>query len=189
MKKPINLKKKIKDNQKQVKKIKNQLVKDSEELFKLSCVEIFEKNPDFKSFSWTQYTAYWNDGDPCDFSANIDYIYIDDENEENELSSAKTDFKELKQKEKTIKKLTLEIDKLIKQGKKEGNWEIDRYLRRIEELNKLNLEQVEKKLNFLADIKDLLDSVDQDTLETMFGDHAKVIVSKDAINVESYDHD
>jgi len=189
MKKSTNLKKKIKDSQKQVENLKDKLVKDSRELFKVSCKEIFENNPVFKSFSWTQYTPYFNDGDSCEFSAYTDYVYIDDEDEESDFHNAQIDFKEVKQKEKTIKKLTLEIDELIKKGKKEDDWEIKRNQNRIEKLNKLSLEDAEKRFNFLKDINDLLASVDQDTLETMFGDHAKVIVSKDEINVEHYDHD
>jgi predicted translin family RNA/ssDNA-binding protein len=189
MKKPTNLKKKIKDNQKQVEKLKDRLVKDSRELFKVSCKEIFENNPGFKSFSWTQYTPYFNDGDSCEFSAHTDYVYIDDEDEESDFHNAEIDFKEVKQKEKTIKNLLSEIDNLKNQGKKEDDWEIRRNLGRIEKLNKLSVEDAEKRFNFLKDISDLLSSIDQDTLETMFGDHAKVIVSKDEINVEHYDHD
>ena len=41
----------------------------------------------------------------------------------------------------------------------------------------------------MKDINDLLENIDQDTLETMFGDHAKVIVSADGIEAESYQHD
>lgn len=183
-----NIRNKIKNNQKQIEKIKSQLVKDSEKLFKMSCKEIFEKNPGFNSFAWTQYTPYWNDGDSCEFSAHTDYLYINDEEEESDLYNVEKDFKELKQKEKTIKTLSKEIEELKKKGKESG-WEIEHAQNRIEKLNKLNLEDVEKRFNFLKDIADLLENIDQDTLETMFGDHAKVIVSADGIEVESYQHD
>lgn len=184
-----SLKKKISKAQKQIEKLKDQLVDDSQSLFKVSCQEIFEKNPDFTSFSWTQYTPYWNDGDSCEFSAHTDYVYIDDEEDESSFYNAEIDFKELKQKEKTIKKLLSEIEGLKKQGKKEDDWEIRHKQSRIEELNKLDLENTEKRFNFLKDINDLLKNIDQDTLEIMFGDHAKVVVTKDGIDVEKYDHD
>ena len=189
MAKSSSLKSKISKTQKEIEKLKDQLVKDSEKLFKTSCQEIFKNNPDFNGFSWTQYTAYWNDGDPCEFSAHTDYVYIDDEEEESNFYNAEIDFKELKQKEKTIKKLTSEIEKLRKQGKKDDDWEIKQNQNRIEKLNELNLETAEKRFNFLKDINDLMKNIDDETLERMFGDHAKVVVTKDGVTVEHYDHD
>lgn len=52
------------------------------EIFK----EIFEKYPDIDSFSWTQYTPYFNDGDECIFSINsVDTINgYDEYNDEDE---------------------------------------------------------------------------------------------------------
>lgn len=34
---------------------------------------LFDANPKLESFSWTQYSPYFNDGDECTFSAHIDY--------------------------------------------------------------------------------------------------------------------
>lgn len=185
----IKLKEKIKKTEIQIKKLKNQLVIDSEKLFNNCCVEIFKNNPEFTSFSWTQYTPYWNDGDPCNFYANTDYLYIDDEEEETDFHNTEIDVKELKQKEKTIKKLTAEIEKLKKQGKNENDWEITHKQNRIKKLNELNLQDVEKRLRFIEDIDDLLKSINQDVLENMFGDHVKVIVTADGAKTEHYEHD
>lgn len=33
---------------------------------------IFEQHPSLQGFSWTQYTPYFNDGDPCLFSCHSD---------------------------------------------------------------------------------------------------------------------
>lgn len=38
-------------------------------------------------------------------------------------------------------------------------------------------------------IKQLVSSIDDDLMLAMFGDHCKVIVTKDSIEVEEYDHD
>lgn len=184
-----SLKTKIAKTQKEIEKLKDQLSKDSEKLFKISCKEIFKNNPDFSSFSWTQYTPHWNDGDSCEFSAHTDYIYIDEEEEENDLYNAEIDLKELKKKEKTIKNLLAEIDSLKKQGKKQDDWEIKHKQNRIEKLNQLNLEEVEKRFNFLRDINDLLGKIDQDTFERMFGDHVKVKVTAQGVETEEYEHD
>jgi hypothetical protein len=42
---------------------------------------VFDKHPKLESFGWNQYTPYFNDGDECTFSANIDYVDINGENE------------------------------------------------------------------------------------------------------------
>jgi hypothetical protein len=65
---------------------------------------IFEKYPWIESFGWNQYTPYFMDGDPCVFSANTDYININDqddwefESDEFNISeeNAKNAFKEIK---------------------------------------------------------------------------------------------
>lgn len=48
------------------------------EVFKL----FWEKNPEVKSISWTQYAPYFNDGDPCTFSVNEIYFSNTDDPEE-----------------------------------------------------------------------------------------------------------
>lgn len=35
--------------------------------------ELFDKYPELQSFSWTQYTPYFNDGDVCEFGVNFAY--------------------------------------------------------------------------------------------------------------------
>jgi hypothetical protein len=34
---------------------------------------VFESFPNVKAVRWTQYTPYFNDGEPCEFSSNADY--------------------------------------------------------------------------------------------------------------------
>lgn len=185
----VDLKKKIKDAQKQIEKLQGKLVEYSEKLFKTTCVEIFKKHKDFNSFAWTQFTAYWNDGDPCEFCAHTDSIYIDGEDDEEYFSSLESLYQDLKNKDKSISKLEKEIDKLEKQNKKDNEWQIKSHKSRIEQLNKLDLETTEKRYLFLEDINDLLENMDQNALEKMFGDHAKVVVTRNGIEVESYEHD
>lgn len=48
------------------------------EVFKL----FWEKNPEVKSISWTQYAPYFNDGDSCEFSVNEVYFSNTDDPEE-----------------------------------------------------------------------------------------------------------
>lgn len=43
--------------------------------------DIFTNNPQLNSFSWNQYTPYFNDGDTCYFSVNRDYYKINVSND------------------------------------------------------------------------------------------------------------
>lgn len=56
--------------------INKQLQEQAKTLFLESAKSVFENHPDLKSFSWTQYTPYFNDGDTCEFSAHTDDPYI-----------------------------------------------------------------------------------------------------------------
>ncbi len=49
-----------------------ELEKKTEELFSVAVLELFKENPKLDSFSWTQYTPYFNDGEACEFGV---YVY------------------------------------------------------------------------------------------------------------------
>lgn len=51
----------------------NNVVKDA---FKSAAKSLFADNSDLVSFSWRQYTPYFNDGDECVFGSHTDYPYI-----------------------------------------------------------------------------------------------------------------
>ncbi len=46
------------------------------EVFTEGAMVVFDAHPRLKSFSWRQYTPYFNDGDTCTFSANADYCDV-----------------------------------------------------------------------------------------------------------------
>jgi hypothetical protein len=70
------------------KELTEQLKKD----FPALLAPLFEKYPGVKNVRWTQYTPYFNDGDPCEFSTNAGYAELnydgdeDDDNEDDEES-------------------------------------------------------------------------------------------------------
>ena len=43
---------------------------------------LFEAHPKLESFSWTQYTPYFNDGESCEFSAHTDYVFLNGDHDE-----------------------------------------------------------------------------------------------------------
>ena len=50
--------------------------KFGKEMFNSATKELFENNPKLNSFTWNQYTPYFNDGDTCEFGVNRDYFTI-----------------------------------------------------------------------------------------------------------------
>lgn len=56
--------------------------------------DFFERHPEIESFTWTQYTPYWNDGDICEFGAYTDYpelLYVEDLKEYSEEEARKAE--------------------------------------------------------------------------------------------------
>lgn len=182
------LKKRIEKNSLKIRDLKNKVEQDSRELLRCSMLEIFKKNKSFESFSWTQYTPYWNDGDTCEFYAHTDSIFIDDEEESVCSYELKSLYEKLLEKDKEIKKLQRRNNKLEKNNDIK-NWEYSSNKRQIEILENSNIDDVKRKLDFLLDIEELVSSIDQDTLYSMFGDHCKVTVKKDGVTTESWSHD
>lgn len=61
-----------------------QILEESKKFFTHVSKEIFKNHPKLESFSWTQYTPYFNDGDECRFSAhtdNLDFVFDGKEHE------------------------------------------------------------------------------------------------------------
>jgi hypothetical protein len=59
------------------------------EVFASEAKTLFETHPVLASFSWTQYTPYFNDGSPCEFGAHTDYVTVTDidGNEQEDVSA------------------------------------------------------------------------------------------------------
>lgn len=56
--------------------MEKEIQEKSKEILTFSTKELFEKHPKLESFSWSQYTPYFNDGDECIFSVNNSYIEV-----------------------------------------------------------------------------------------------------------------
>lgn len=177
----------IKKTQKDIEKLKSKLVKDTNTLFKQSLKEIFKDHSNLESFSWTQYTPYWNDGDTCTFSAHTDYIYLNDSEEGEGVWEYESLYNDLLNKDKAIKKLEADNTKLA--GKPDNKWQIESNERKIKQLEEADINEIKWKYEALKDISELMNNIDQDTLLTMFDDHVKVTVTKNGIETESYQHD
>lgn len=142
----------------------NKEIEDSgKRLFGEVAATIFENHPTLVSFSWKQYTPHWNDGDTCEFSAHTEYIQLrtNDDPEINE-----------------------DDDSEEKEFDKSNLFDYSKDYRTKTPKASLTPREAAGK-----DVLELLENFDEDSLQTMFGDHAKVIVTKGGVEVEEYDHD
>ena len=147
-----------------INELKNELVQQSYDIFTDLQKEIFTKYPELESFGWSQYTPYFNDGDTCIFSANTDYIKMNDEYAEDSNWFNKNN--------------------VIDWGK--WNNSTRGYEGRVEEPNNL----YNKKLaNAHDEIVNFLSYFDDDFYLSKFGDHAEIIITKDSLTIEDLDHD
>lgn len=76
-----------------------ELAEKSREVFKEVSQELFETYKKLESFSWTQYTPYFNDGDECifrvsEYSIKLNEIHTEDEVRE-DVRGAESDVKKL----------------------------------------------------------------------------------------------
>jgi len=128
---------------------------------------IFDKYPEVKSVSWAQYTPYFNDGDETIFSAHIDDFYINGVNNYGDIMYGydKSDF---------------EGDEILDKNEMDYDW-VDR--------KKVYKTPDSRSVKIYEAISGFLDQLDDDDYKTMFGDHAMVIVKKDEVVIEEYDHD
>ena len=74
------LKTQIEAMQESMKQMRTDLTAKMRLAFTEGAKSLFETHPKLKSFGWTQYTPYFNDGEACEFSTNIDseQLYIND---------------------------------------------------------------------------------------------------------------
>jgi len=95
--------------------LKTQILEESKAFFKSESAHLFQSNPSLESFSWKQYTPYFNDGEECVFSANTDYVRINDV-EDSEWASRKTLFggKENKDYDPVISEIYPQVKEFLK---------------------------------------------------------------------------
>lgn len=163
---------------------KKAMLSELQAQFPAMFTELFKQAPKLKSFGWTQYTPYFNDGDTCEFGVNFDYPYIngvsEDYDEEGDISIKMHAYKTLATEEDVrINDEVAEKSYSWYKGKQIGD-------------NGLcyNEKYDAAAADIVNQIKDVLHSIPEDFFKDMFGDHCKVTLYADGkIDVEGYDHD
>lgn len=86
-----NFKSKLQKLQAEYNKAEQVFMDASNKHFKEAVEDIFIQHPDLQEFSFTMYTPAYNDGSPCHFCVNYDYVIGEDENEDEDGNKKITD--------------------------------------------------------------------------------------------------
>lgn len=139
------------------------LEEEGEAALKEAFKELFDKHPRLASVEWVQYTPYFNDGDPCYFSVH-DFdatLQVPEGSEEDEDEDEDSEDDELYDDSYSYG------DKLYTMSKSED-----------EEVKKI-----------AEDVGELNSNIPDDVLEHVFGDHARIIATREGFDVDEYSHD
>ncbi len=153
--------------------LKRQFQERAQNLFKNITKDFFEKNTGITAVIWNQYTPYFNDGEACTFSVNGA-----------SFTNAPLD----------------EIDSVRwgeYEGETEGVWACDNVynvLTSDRDYYKEDADKIRAAGGVDADTCKLFNSAIssremEDVMLTMFGDHVKVIATRNGFDVEDYSHD
>lgn len=146
--------------------------------------EFFDANPDVWCLAWSQYTPYFNDGEPCDFGVNEILAYTD--------AASETDLGELVNEAEDVGMLTPLYDVHSGWIAKDPKY-VAEYSARNE---KLKADFAKGSVEtFTADFTALKEfvSANEELMEELYGDHVLVQIRRSGDGVESvteeYEHD
>jgi len=155
----------------QQKELQNSLT----DIFNKGIKELFDKYPNHLArIWWSQYTPYFNDGEPCTF--RMGGFYVNGE----EAYDYGDDVPEI-------------IDSLYTQEERDirASWSAPRsktyeYL----DFNTgLSPERVKEFEKVESEVKKFLGLFSKDDYEFMFGDHVEITITKEGVKVDEYEHD
>ena len=144
---------------------------EAQELFKEVTKEFFDKNPKITAIIWTQYTPYFNDGDTCVFSVGDAYFTNANEEQMEDFTS----YGEYEGDEETV----FSMNDYELTG--DSEWSVN-------ERAKYDMTGLDKK-SIKAFSKVLQSNEMEDVMLEMFGDHVRVVTTRDGFDVNDYDHD
>lgn len=161
----LKTKEKIEALKAKVAELNKQVREESQRLLNEGFAEVFAKYPKLISFSWNQYTPYFNDGDECTFRVNTDSLIPDFTDE-----SAEDHDYEYSTGDSLWNSKTHEYEDVPISNEK-----------------KLNNETFEE-------IYAIVNTIDDDTMKATYGNHITVTVSKNEdgslkTSTDDYDHD
>lgn len=162
--------------------------------------DFLDKYPKVENIFWTQYTPYFNDGEECIFGVNEIYLTIegDDDVDDYEGSQLYTQ-RDLDYYENQLKIAeNYQRDPSVYIAEKKTRWNpvpkpyytIREAENKIGEIRTFfiehNVEQMKKDFD---EVRTGINVIDEEYMKDIYGDHVKVVISRNGTFVDEYDHD
>jgi hypothetical protein len=171
------IKEKLQELETKRKETLKEIQKDFPGLF----TELFAKSERINSFSWNQYTPYFNDGDECIFSVNTDYPDVNGENIDYLKWTNPGTYG-------TITEENLQLHNEFNASPNGHSWYIGR---KVGENGYFpNPDFDEKEFKIVEEFSEILDMIPEEFLRELFGDHVEVTLHRNGtIETTRYDHE
>jgi hypothetical protein len=194
----------------EIEKAMAQMKSDSQALVEQAAQELFQAAPEIDCIFWRQYTPYFNDGEPCSFSRHDiyynlagddpddcegSYLYTQDDYER-ALKNLQTVTEYVKDPLAWFNKIKIERNlphtdrpewhlpwpRTVEAAQAEvANIELQRTAYSVEDADRINnaFEQLCAHIQLIPD----------EIMLAVYGDHAKITISREGTVVDHYDHD
>lgn len=199
-----------------IEQAKQQMQNKSTGLIEEAARRLFEAAPEIEHVHWTQYTPYFNDGEACEFEVNdICYKLWDDEEWENDyydsstlygesdLERARADYQEAAKFEDDPEAWREEYVRKYRQKwnrepwnygsirpypstRKEAQAKIDLIEASLAKYDVATVDRIKK--SFRA-FEDAMRKIPDDIMESVYGDHVCVVISRTGTEIDEFDHD
>jgi hypothetical protein len=182
-----------------------------------ACKQFFDACPEVEAVQWTQYTPYFNDGETCEFSVHEKYfILVGDEDPDDYEGSVTYNEKDLAKAEKDLAEAVAYVKDPIAWAEKykreykarcgreyssgyynsrpkpypsdpaEAQERIDTIKEFLAKYPDGTMERIETAFESLTKALDL---IDEDIMQAIYGDHAKITITRSGTEIDEYDHD
>jgi hypothetical protein len=163
------------------------LQQEGEAAVKDAFKDLFDKFPEVRSVVWSQYTPYFNDGDVCYFSVHeFDVNLGTDDSIKEEIEAKKQEMKAAADagEYKTAQQIKNQVDKLMDRlGGSEEEYNYG------EGIYSLRRSKNPREVEIAEAVRALQRELPSDVLESVFGDHAKIVATRQGFKVSEQSHD
>lgn len=182
MKKIDELKAKISEANARINELKKQVQKELQAEFNGALTELFDAYPFVKSLSFTAYTPYFNDGDTCEYSVHHDYCQFNGYDEDaDEQEGENVNVLKLARETIYVEEPNPSYDP--------SNIQWGSHRNKTHWVKKPNPDFNPLYKEAVHAFREALAVVDDDNWMDMVGDHVKVIITRNGIETDEYDHD
>jgi hypothetical protein len=178
----------------EIAELKKQFLRNAKELFSKDIAAMFERLPELEFITWTQYSPYFNDGDECVFSVHDLQFKLKDEEVDEDLAEY-GEYNDTWTLISHADDMTVESETRTRTIYDPNRSWYDKSPRKTEtyEYRPLILYIEDDKVDLyheLTALENIMQSdVGQDLMYDMFGNHSRITVHRDRVEIDEVEHD